>query len=500
MVHELDVLKAFVMDGTSYKVDILWDGMRPMFKANDIGTVLGMTNFHATLKSYDEDEMVLNIVRDQRGSMQETTYLTERGLYRLLMQSRKPAARPFQKWVVQVIETIRQKGHYDLEAAVYEAKEATRLAEAAAAQKIEELLVEQAKISKAATDAARHTTLINAFKKGDCLVYFGKIRDEPDSKSLIKIGSTKDLKDRTVGLEKEFGSMQIFEVFQIAKRHQTAYNDRATTKQLVELELLRYKNSLLQSNLTGTEVKEPIPYYTPPDDRRYTQRRGDKIQRYSSDGKQLLATYPGCAEAARQAEGAAPAGNLIRIAINKRTVYKGFRWAKLDRTLPDDTVQDIGETVISRTSKKGFLAMIALDRSHIVKVFADMKEAAEDRQFSGMAAISTAIKKGTKSGGHYFCPWYECGEQLRSEYLSRCTLPEERVRSNGMMIEQIHALTNDVLKRFASIQSVQTTMRIARASLKRALEEGSILKGYKWRQVVVQAPEDGDEEEKAQFD
>ncbi|GAQ92461.1 Protein kinase-like protein containing BRO family, N-terminal domain [Klebsormidium nitens] len=332
------VKSGFVLDRSggkrySYKVDIVWDGMRPMFKANDIGTVLGMTNIRATLQSYDEDEKVVKTV-DSLGGMQETTYLTERGLYRLLMQSRKPAARPFQKWVVQVIETIRQKGHYDLEAAVYEAKEATRLAEAAAAQKIEELLVEQAKVSKAATDAARHTTLINAFKKGDCLVYFGKIRDEPNSKSLIKIGSTKDLKDRAVGLEREFGAMQIFEVFQvslyrqfeeflqghpriaehvykqpihnghysnrevfkmnseqvelavqIAKRHQTTYNDRATTEQLVELELLRYKNSLLQSNLTGTEVKEPIPYYTPPDDRRYTQRRGDKIQRYSSDGK-----------------------------------------------------------------------------------------------------------------------------------------------------------------------------------------------------------------------
>lgn len=28
-------------------------------------------------------------------------------------------------------------------------------------------------------------------------------------------------------------------------------------------------------------------------------------------------------------------------------------------------------------------------------------------------------------------------------------------------------------------------MRIARASLKRSLEEGSILKGYKWRRVEV---------------
>jgi prophage antirepressor-like protein len=533
MDHGLDVLKAFVMNGETYEVDIVWEGSRPLFRASDIGTVLGMVNIRATMQGYDEDEKVVVSI-DSLGGKQATTFLTERGLYRLLMQSRKAVARPFQKWVVQVIETIRQRGRYNLETAVEEAREATRLAEAAAAERIEELLIKQAELSKDATNTARHTALINAFKKGDCLVYFGKIRGEADGRSLIKIGSSKDLKDRTAGLVREFGSMQIFEVFQvtlyrqfeeflqehpkiaehvfkdsihnghysnrevfkmtpeqvelavrIAKQHQVAYNDRSTTQQLVELELLRYKNSILESEIRGIPIVQPIPYYTPPDDRRFTQTRGDKIQRYSCDGKRLLATYPGCAEAARLAEGPVSAANLIRIAIAKRTIYKGFRWAKLERTLPDETVQDIGESVITRTNNKGLLAMLALDKSHIVKVFADMKAAAEDRQFKGMAAISTAMKNGTKSGGHYFCPWYECDEALKSEYLTRCQLPEERVRSNGMMIEQVHALTGNVLKRFASVQSVQKTMRIARASLKRALYEGSILKGYKWREVVV---------------
>ena len=266
----------------------------------------------------------------------------------------------------------------------------------------------------------------------------------------------------------------------IADEHQKATNSRLATQHLTNL--LRYK---LESPKQGTQHVEPLPYYTPPDDRRFTQTRGDKIQKYSSDGKQLLETYPGCAEAARLAQGPVPVANMIREAIEKRKVYKGFRWAKLDRSLPDDTVQDIGETVESRTSTKGLLAMIALDKSHIVKVFADMKEAAADRQFKGMAPISAAIKNGTRSGGHYFCPWYDCDEHLKEEYLSRNDLPGERVRSNGMMIEQIHGLTGDVLKRFASIQSVQTEMRIARASLKRALEEGSILKGYKWRRSRV---------------
>lgn len=92
MVHELDILKAFVMDGESYEVDIVWEGPRPFFKANDIGTVLGLANIHATLQSYDMDEKVLRMVRDCRGGLQKTTFLTYNGVRRLLARSRKPAA------------------------------------------------------------------------------------------------------------------------------------------------------------------------------------------------------------------------------------------------------------------------------------------------------------------------------------------------------------------------------------------------------------------------
>jgi len=52
---------------------------------------------------------------DESIGKQEVVFLKEPGLYKLLMISRKPVAKTFQKWVFNVIKEIRLKGKYDLE-------------------------------------------------------------------------------------------------------------------------------------------------------------------------------------------------------------------------------------------------------------------------------------------------------------------------------------------------------------------------------------------------
>ena len=71
----------------------------------------------------------------------------------------------------------------------------------------------------------------------------------------------------------------------------------------------------------------------------------------------------------------------------------------------EHTVQDIGSTVVSATVQKGLVAMLDLDKKCVVQVFMDQKDAAEKRHFTGCAAISNAIKRGSKlSGPTTSCP------------------------------------------------------------------------------------------------
>ncbi|PNG99500.1 hypothetical protein TSOC_014720, partial [Tetrabaena socialis] len=82
----------------------------PLFPLDQIGQVLGIPNISESLNDFDEDELRV----EQDGQH----FLTEQGLYRLLGQSRKPVARPFQKWVLKVLKDIRVNGRSEAEAAL----------------------------------------------------------------------------------------------------------------------------------------------------------------------------------------------------------------------------------------------------------------------------------------------------------------------------------------------------------------------------------------------
>ena len=80
----------------------------PLFKAQDIAFILGLTNVSDMMTRVDEDERSkLNL-----GRQGETWMLTENGLYEVLMQSRKPIAKEFKKGVKRILKEIRQNGGY----------------------------------------------------------------------------------------------------------------------------------------------------------------------------------------------------------------------------------------------------------------------------------------------------------------------------------------------------------------------------------------------------
>ncbi|HFI0067955.1 TPA: Bro-N domain-containing protein [Streptococcus suis] len=96
---------------------------KPLFLAKDIAKVLGhrTDNIHQFLKNVDRSEKVRNIVptlggnRDSittEGGNREAWFITEGGLYEVLMQSRKPIAKQFKTQVKAILKDIRQKGYY----------------------------------------------------------------------------------------------------------------------------------------------------------------------------------------------------------------------------------------------------------------------------------------------------------------------------------------------------------------------------------------------------
>lgn len=63
------------------------------------------------LKSVDAEEKVVNNVYTLGGE-QKALFLTEDGLYEVLMQSRKPIAKEFKKKVKEILKSVRKTGGY----------------------------------------------------------------------------------------------------------------------------------------------------------------------------------------------------------------------------------------------------------------------------------------------------------------------------------------------------------------------------------------------------
>lgn len=83
----------------------------PLFLAKDVANWIDHSNSRMMLESVDDDEKVVRNAYTL-GGIQETWFLTENGLYEVLMQSRKPIAKQFKKKVKEILRDIRRHGAY----------------------------------------------------------------------------------------------------------------------------------------------------------------------------------------------------------------------------------------------------------------------------------------------------------------------------------------------------------------------------------------------------
>ncbi|WP_236028171.1 phage antirepressor [Bifidobacterium pongonis] len=85
----------------------------PWFVLKDCMNILDLGNPTETVKMFDEDEFSTAEVIDSIGRRQQAYIISEPGLYRLVMRSRKPEAHEFQRWVThEVLPQIRRTGGY----------------------------------------------------------------------------------------------------------------------------------------------------------------------------------------------------------------------------------------------------------------------------------------------------------------------------------------------------------------------------------------------------
>ncbi|KFJ02663.1 phage antirepressor KilAC domain-containing protein [Bifidobacterium thermacidophilum] len=85
----------------------------PWFVAKDVCDILGIGNNRDAIAALDDDEKNTVAISDGIPGNPNKTIVSEPGLYKLVMRSRKPEAKEFQRWVThEVLPSIRKHGGY----------------------------------------------------------------------------------------------------------------------------------------------------------------------------------------------------------------------------------------------------------------------------------------------------------------------------------------------------------------------------------------------------
>ena len=398
----MEILQQFVFDESEHKVTIVDDDNGdPLFKASDIGVILGIKNMDQEIFGFSEYQRQI-ISNDTNSTKNDGLFLTEKGVYHVLLKSQNPIARAFQDWTMKnVMAEIIKNGSYEVENLKEE---------------------------------------LESCKK--------KIKISQDHNALQDMN--ENIKQNGEGLKQNKIQQMDVRIDDMSNRLE---NRPVTT----------------ETNIIQNFVNVP---------RRHTQTRGSKIQRYSTDGKELLETYTSAIIVTRDKKLPTLSVPALNVAINKKSVYKGFRWASLERKLSDETVQEIGKTAVGKTVNIGHVAMINLAKTKIVEVFPDQKAASNNRGFANGSAVSRAVRKGTKSGGHYFKMWHCCSDELKQQYLSKNNLPE-RERKGGKGVIRIDVNGNENV--YQTVTAVTRDMSISVASIHSAANHGHIAQGFRWK-------------------
>jgi len=86
----------------------------PLFLAKEVADMIGHAKTSVMMQQVDDDEKLKETMFTS-GQNRDVWFLTEDGLYEVLMTSRKPIAKKFKKAVKQVLKTIRTTGRFEMQ-------------------------------------------------------------------------------------------------------------------------------------------------------------------------------------------------------------------------------------------------------------------------------------------------------------------------------------------------------------------------------------------------
>jgi len=188
---------------------------KPLFLVTNIAKVFNIVSINSHVIDYDETEKIHDTIRTN-GGIQKCSFLTEKGFYKFIINSRKEKSDKLKNWIFTILCQLRLNGVYKL-GDLIENDESTTGSNSDSentkkpekkVKKNNNIQIEENKsiddlFIKSQLKISRHNALIEASKKSR-VIYICELSEKFENKTLIKIGKSDDIKQRIIGLKAQY--------------------------------------------------------------------------------------------------------------------------------------------------------------------------------------------------------------------------------------------------------------------------------------------------------
>lgn len=141
---------------------------------------------------------------------------------------------------------------------------------------------------------------------------------------------------------------------------------------------------------------------------------GPRLQKVNPDTLQLVKWYESVSECMK--ENPSIKRPSVHKAVSDNTIYHGFRWLLVERTLDPEVIHTIQPTKITKVQNLGYIAKLNNDKTKILNVYIDRKTASQLNGYNSSCSLDEIVKKSKLSNNYYYILYSECEEHLKNEF------------------------------------------------------------------------------------
>ena len=535
----MEVVKAFNSNSLHTEIVIKGSCEEPLFRANDVGEVLEMSNIRAHIQHFNESEKVVNTI-DTLGGSQQVTFLTEKGLYKVLFKSRKPIAEKFQNWVCEVIKEIRLNGVYNLQKQLEKQKTETQLLEQNKNKEMDLKVIKE-----------KEKLLLSQYHNIGSIVYIIKVKTNEDGTYIIKLGESRDgITGRYNECKSKHKNILLLNCFQVDKSrnferfllgHKDINQNRVfnlqgheTEKELVligtnltynmllkiiedNINNYKYKINELLLEIENLKLKQNTPIIDNDNEllkellqtnkillnkvnslehsnqlilnklneketkvvtgfNQQMPHLGPRLQKINPETLQLIKVYESVTEAMNEDK------NIKRPSISKaveeNTIYCGFRWQLVERNLDPNTIYSLEPTKQTKVQNLGYIAKLNSNKSEILNVYLDRKTSAELNGYYSTSTLDNHVKNETLTNNNYYILYDKCDPELVEKFEEKYGKP--LLYKNG--IGQ-YDLNNNIVNEFSCKYDCIKELKMSDKTLAKSLKNNIPYNNYYYKEL-----------------